>query len=339
MEYTALTPDFSGHFEVSPDGSIEVSMPSNIALIKYMGKTDLDKNLSTNGSYSLTLPYLVTKVKCRERDESQDRWESLKREEVLPLDLSPQGQGRFLRFWNFLKSEWAIRGHFLIESGNTFPSDCGIASSSSSFAALTVAAYLVATQQNSSKVRHLTLLDLASLSRQGSGSSCRSFFKGGAYWKDQVVKAVTLPAFEKAHHLVALVESGKKDVSSSEAHKLVTSSLLFQGRIERAETRLKQLLTEPLSWWELYQLCWAEFWDMHALFETSHPSFGYMTSKTLEVLSLARELWHQFQQGPVVTMDAGANVHLLFNQNQRLLVEEFKNQLKQLNITWKEGIL
>jgi diphosphomevalonate decarboxylase len=339
VDYPALTSEFSGHFEFYPDGSVEVAMPSNIALIKYMGKTDADKNLPTNGSYSLTLPHLLTKVKCQRNTGSLDQWKPLLRGDVLPLELTPDGQGRFLEFWNFLKAEWGIEGYYLIQSGNTFPSDCGIASSGSSFAALTIAAYLVAIKQNSSKVRDLTLSDLANFSRQGSGSSCRSFFKGGAYWKDKEVKSVTLPAFKKAYHLVALVESGKKEVSSSEAHKRVTSSLLFKGRVERAEIRLKQLLTEPLSWWKMYQICWAEFWDMQALFETSEPSFGYMTSKTFIVLNLARDFWRQYQEGPVVTMDAGANVHLLFNQNQTSLFEEFKNQLNPLNITWYEGVL
>ena len=50
---------------------------------------------------------------------------------------------------------------------------------------------------------------------------------------------------------------------------------------------------------------------MHALFETSLPSFGYMTAESVEVLHKVREYWRKHDSGPLVTMDAGANVHLL----------------------------
>ena len=71
-----------------------------------------------------------------------------------------------------------------------------------------------------------------------------------------------------------------------------------------------------------FELSWAEFWDMHALFETSKPSFGYMTPGSLEVLRYVRgATWdatvgqpgeESAGRGPLITMDAGPNVHLLY---------------------------
>lgn len=339
MQYGILDSNFAGHFERCSDGAIWVEMPSNIALVKYMGKLDSSKNLATNGSYSLTLPYLKTRIRCTKVDQALDSWSLLKEPSLLSMSLSDKGQNRFLNFWSTLKQKFGIKGFFLIESGNNFPSDCGIASSSSSFAALTVAAYVVASEQKSKKVQDMSLQDLANISRLGSGSSCRSFFKSGAYWKGDQVKQVVLPIFEEAQHLVVLVESGKKTMSSSEAHRQVVKSLLFQGRIERAESRLAALMQGDLSWQEIYHLCWSEFWDMHALFETCHPPFGYMTGGTLTVLNEIRHFWLENQDGPIVTMDAGANIHVVFHRAQSTAATQFKQRLKDLGFKWQEGQL
>jgi len=339
MIYPAIDTEFSGEFQFGENHSVLVTMPSNIALIKYMGKLNGETNLPTNGSYSLTIPYLVTKLKCIPIGEPQDKWQALKGDGLLPLELGPKGQDRFLKFWHLLKIELGFQGNFLIESGNNFPSDCGIASSSSSFAALSVAAYLVAFRQGSERAKTFTLLKLANLSRQGSGSSCRSLFKKGAYWKQELIKKVSLSAFDQAYHMIVLVESEKKEVSSSLAHKMVTSSLLFKGRVERADQRLETLFSNALTWSELYQICWEEFWDMHALFETSQPNFGYMTGNTINVLRLIRNFWQAHQMGPVVTMDAGANIHVLFQKDQSNLVHLFKQQLTSHQLSWLEGRL
>ena len=58
------------------------------------------------------------------------------------------------------------------------------------------------------------------------------------------------------------------------------------------------------------------FWDMHSLFETSTPPFGYLESSSMQVLDVAKNLWAETDDGPVVTMDAGANVHLLWRADQ-----------------------
>jgi len=116
-------------------------------------------------------------------------------------------------------------------------------------------------------------------------------------------------------HQVIVVNGEAKTVSSSEAHRRVVSSALFRGRVERAEERMTALISalETNRWSDAFEIAWAEFWDMHALFETSRPAFGYMTSGSMDVLTFVRdEFWEREGDGPLVTMDAGPNVHLLF---------------------------
>jgi diphosphomevalonate decarboxylase len=300
------------------DVKIEASAPSNIALIKYMGKTAASGNLPTNASLSFTLEHLRSFVTL-EPAETRDEWRPL---EGLPvLALSDTGREKFLAHFARLKGHWQIPGFYNVRSGNNFPSDCGLASSASSFAALTRATYELA--RCLERVGEVSPVELSRLSRGGSGSSCRSLFSPWALWRGEGAEPLTIDW--PLQHAVIVVHGGKKAVSSSQAHARVSSSLLFEGRPERAEIRLQTLIAalKGRRWQECFELCWAEFWDMHALFETSQPAFGYMTEESLKVLRQLREVWTQTGDGPVVTMDAGANIHLLLRPEQTAEAERW----------------
>ncbi len=294
--------------------------PANIALIKYMGKGDGVGNRPANQSLSYTLDHLISVVEIRPHEGGHDLWNPLREESMESMALSEKGRERFLKHFDFLKVQLQIKGNFEIRSGNNFPSDCGIASSASSFAALTKAAHQMALDCGLDRgaVEALTPEEISRLSRHGSGSSCRSFFSPWSLWKDEGGEAVQFP-WTHLHHQVVLLERSKKEVSSSEAHKRVVSSELFQGRASRAEKRLQKLVEamNKQDWKSSCELVWAEFWDMHALFETSAPPFGYMTDRSFKILEMVREIWKSEGDGPMVTMDAGANVHLLYRPDQK----------------------
>ncbi len=132
-------------------------------------------------------------------------------------------------------------------------------------------------------------------------------------------------------HQVVVIDSQVKEVSSSEAHRRVASSGLFEGRPARAEKRLADLMQAFRfgDWRKAYEVCWSEFWDMHALFETSEPNFGYMRPGTLEVLDYAKKSWRDSGDGPLVTMDAGPNVHFLFRSDQDELRTKYFSDLQK----------
>ncbi|MBX3022441.1 MAG: diphosphomevalonate decarboxylase [Bdellovibrionales bacterium] len=313
---------------------VEASAPSNIALIKYMGKSESSSNRPANTSLSYTLENLRTFVTI---EEGESGWQPLPG--YPELQLSEKGRLKFLNHFERLWSTWNLSGSYLIRSANNFPSDCGLASSASSFAALTLAAYELARRLRPEL--NVTLAELSRLSRLGSGSSCRSLFSPWAVWRNEGAEAVDLPL--RLEHAVVMVEDGHKAVSSSEAHLRVTSSLIYEGRPARAEHRLEALrgaLAEVArgskpAWHEAYELCWSEFWDMHALFETSRPAFGYMNAGTLRCLNHMRHIWQSTGDGPLVTMDAGPNVHLLFRQEQK---EEAAIWLKGFDVMTSWGL-
>lgn len=314
----------------------EAKAPSNIALIKYMGKTDATKNAATNSSISLTLPHLLTTVVIEVSKEVQAVWKPL----TPNFELSETGKKKFIAHWD--RCHQRLAPHFqqgvIISSGNDFPSDCGLASSASSFAALTEAAYGLF-QQLGVLEREWSREELARLSREGSGSSCRSFFAPWVYWSNETVKPLE-SVWTDLLHSVVVVDGSVKKVSSSEAHKRVISSSLFEGRIARAEKRseqLQQLLKRKDSWFAMYELAWSEFWDMHLLFETSSPAFYYMTPKSLAALRFIQEDWDKQGDGPIVTMDAGPNVHLLYRADQLDLQAEQARRFRELDFAVLTG--
>jgi len=307
--------------------SVFTSAPSNIALIKYMGKAEVAGNRPTNASLSYSLEHLRTFIRITEIEKSkEDAWQPLEKDQdgqkLFPIQLSEKGRDKFLKHFQRLKNLKGDQKNYLIESANNFPSDCGLASSASSFAALTLAANEILDLDKSAS-------ELSLLSRQGSGSSCRSLFGPWSLWRSEGAEPISLGS-EDLLHQVVVVESQVKAVSSSEAHIRVLTSDLFQGRVQRAEERLALALNliREKQWALAYELFWSEFWDMHALFHTSKPHFSYMTSDSLKVLQFIESIWIERKDGPWVTMDAGANVHLLYRPEQRDLYNEILGQLK-----------
>ncbi|GHT90381.1 diphosphomevalonate decarboxylase [Alphaproteobacteria bacterium] len=318
--------------------------PSNIALIKYMGKKE--NNVPLNASLSYTLDNFTTEVSLELTSEC-DKY-------VGDMQLSKQSIDRFINHLKYIKELNNCKEFFAISSTNVtfdpftasvvaprmfsiaeaastlkmtlaylsegskrvqrhagFPAGAGLASSASSFAALTMCAFKAICDIKGTPIPSMDYM--SSVSRVGSGSSCRSFFSPWCLWRDENAEKIDIK-INKLSHEVIIVDDRPKEVSSSMAHKLVQTSLLMPGREKRAETRLEQLIAalNNLRWDAAYQICWEEFWDMHALFETASPSFGYMQPETIRVLSEIRKFWKSNGDGPIVTLDAGPNIHLLW---------------------------
>lgn len=309
----------------------QASAPANLALIKYMGKQDYQQNIASNCSLSYTLSNLTTTVEIARHDGANDTWAALTT--TWPLNLSTHGITRFLTHLQRMKNQFGYTGSLLVRSANNFPSDCGLASSAASFAALTLCANKALSELTGQAP--LSTDTLAQLSRQSSGSSCRSLFTPWCIWDDDKIYAIAeLDAphpYHQLHHQVIIVTADKKTVTTSDAHRQVTSSLLFNGRAQRAKQRQQALLTALIQqdWLQCYQLAWQEFWDMHALFATATSPFGYLTADSMWVLQYLQTQWQQHQDGPIITMDAGANVHVLWRSNQQQYAEQCRNVMQQ----------
>lgn len=289
--------------------------PSNIALIKYMGKEA--ENIPINASLSYTLNQFTTTV-TMELSDTKDT--------VVDVELTVQEVERFLRHLNYIKQLTEFNGYFSIKSYNNFPKSVGIASSASSFAALTKCAFKsICTIKN---IPVPSMEYMSSISRRASGSSCRSFFEPWCIWDRECTQKIDIKPSKILHDLI-MVDDIAKTISSSEAHRLVRTSLLLEGRAQRANNRCEKLIyaLNHNNWYEAYQLCWEDFSDMHAMFETSYPHFGYMNYKTAYILTEIRKFWKNHNVGPIATVDAGPNVHLLWQTDSDIIRNYFNTQL------------
>lgn len=301
----------------------KASAPSNIALIKYMGKEAAGGNQAVNPSLSMTISAFRTSVEIEKlADSGDDRWA------LLPgsSPLREESAKRFLSFFTRIKNEQEVTGSFLVRSGNNFPSDAGLASSASSFAALTMAACQAFAELK--KTAPLTLEQQAMISRTGSGSSCRSFFGPWCAWEGPKIGSVP-SKLAPLVDLVAVIDTGYKKVSSSEAHKRVQSSPLFDGRPARARARQEALKAALAAgdYKKTAEISWAELWDMHSLFHTSDVPFFYLSPLSMTVLRWSEDRWEKKGHGPIATVDAGPNVHLLVPASEKA---EFRAELEAI---------
>lgn len=268
-----------------------ISAPSNIALIKYMGLANTQEKIPANTSFSYTLEHARTFITISQAENDEI--------------LVPIGHERFYNFIQKLKKKLVININLRIESYNNFPTACGIASSAASFAAITAGMAALA--------RKAIDNDVISFSRFGSGSACRSFYKGFVEWHQDIVEPMNLP-LKELHHAAILISKSPKSVSSSQAHELVKTSPLFKDRIINAELRLK-LLKQSITrnnWIESAEIIKEEYQEMHALFNSAKPNFNYRTKDCLEIEDWCNSFYKLHGFGPWVTLDAGPNIHLLF---------------------------
>ncbi|MDE0118768.1 MAG: diphosphomevalonate decarboxylase [Bdellovibrionales bacterium] len=300
----------------------EALAPSNLALIKYAGKKDKN-NLPLNSSLSYTLDHLTTKVRVTPIEDEKDKWRVLESKGSFSLTLSSSAIERFLRFFQFLKKAFKVPGAYLIQSANCFPASIGAASSASSFCALTQATYQMALSRSSnpSQVEELTSSCLSVFSRHGSGSSCRSFFRPWAIWdqEGEGARAIETP-FPYLIHQLLVVDLEHKGVSSSLAHEKIIRTTAFKGRIDRAQKRLSSLLSalNERNWARCFEITWDEFQDLHHLYEAA--GIFYRNEKSYKILDIIKAFWETEKDGPLVTMDAGSSIHLLYRPDQTTAV-------------------
>ena len=298
-----------------------------------MGKVDSSSNTPTNSSLSYALENFRTTVTVEKNTSPIDEWRPLIGNQFHRIELSSKGKEKFLSHFNLMKKALGLDGFYKISSANNFPSDAGLASSASSFAALTRAAYALKKSMDVSF--EISDEGLSTLSRQGSGSSCRSFFSPWAIWDEESAREIKLP-IQKLNHHVFIFESGVKKVSSSEAHSRVVQSPLFKtdsngrSRVERAEKRMSELLAsfQEHHWTKSYEICWEEFWDMHELFHTSTPAFTYLTEEVKQTLKKMQSRWKKEGCGPIITLDAGANIHALFRHEDKDLLQSWQAEFE-----------
>lgn len=302
---------------VSVQGPGAAYAPSNIALSKYWGKRDVALNLPCNSSLSLSLAEWGSRTAVSESPSGQDEICFNNRE----MDLADPQARKILRHADLFRRSQTIP--LRIETLNTIPTAAGLASSASGFAALTLAL-------DRAFGLDLPWASLSLIARLGSGSAARSFWHGFVRWDrggsadgtDSIANAldVSWPALRIA---IVPVDTAPKKYSSRDGmtHTRATSPL-FAAWPDQAERDCAEIeaAVRARDLPKLGALAEANALAMHATMIAARPSLRYLTSDSWQVLSrlsAARETGLE----AYATMDAGANVKLIFEAQQETAVQ------------------
>jgi len=320
--------------------------PSNIALVKYWGKTGRQLPLNPSVSMTLSAAYTVTKLSALPRTT----------EGAVELDFWFEGeQNRAFgeRMITFLKSitdifPWLEQVNLKLETHNTFPHSAGIASSASAFSALALClcsldAELVGVLLDEDEFRSKA----SYVARLGSGSACRSLFPGFCVWgKTKALPgssdllAVPLadvhPDFATLCDSIILVNKSEKAVSSSEGHSRMVGHPFAEARIKQSEKNTSDII-QALQTGDrktFIRIVENEALTLHALMMTSDKGFVLMYPETVRIITRIQQLREQYNLDISFTLDAGPNVHLLFFKDQyeqvrKLVVEDIIKNDKQ----------
>lgn len=327
--------DTAKDFRTDMEGKVQWRSPSNIALIKYWGK--VDPQLPTNPSLSFTLSncYTETSITYRPLMEGED-----------PIDFYFEGERnqafaqRIKRFLGSIDAHFPFIKHyqFVIHSSNSFPHSSGIASSASGMSAL---ALCLCSMQESLSGRPMGKQDFfqkaSIIARLGSGSASRSVYGGLVLWgqaediegsSDEFAIPYPFevdPVFDSMQDVVLLVEQGQKSVSSSVGHQLMNGHPFAEQRFEEARhnlAKIKHLLQsgDLNSWGRMVE---KEALMLHAMMMTSDPYFLLMKPNTLAIMHRIMEFRAESGLHPFFTLDAGANVHLLFPEGEKTAIMDW----------------
>lgn len=294
--------------------------PSNIAFTKYWGKKNEKLRLPENGSISMSLSNLLTTTTVEFSPK-------FKRDQIT-INGGGLEQGETQRVTKHLDRIRALAKIDLkakVVSNNNFPAGTGLSSSASGFAALTVAAAKAAGLNLSEK-------DLSILARQGSGSACRSIPSGFVEWLDgntsqtSYAKQIFPPTYWKIADVVAVVNLGKKEISTTQGQTMAASSPFMKVRLSKMAQKNREIKTliAKKDFQKFGRLVESEALELHTIMLTQIPPLIYWLPGTIELMRLTHK-WRNEGLSVYFTVNTGQDVHLICQQKDvKKLIKKLK---------------
>ncbi|WP_439132024.1 diphosphomevalonate/mevalonate 3,5-bisphosphate decarboxylase family protein [Polaribacter sp.] len=316
--------------------------PSNIALVKYWGKSD--PQIPKNASISFTLNNCHTKTKIDFTRKCQAELDSAFLKEVdfnlffegkEKEEFKPKIASFFIRIQEYCP--YIFEYQMTIHSENSFPHSSGIASSASGLSAIAMCLMSLEKALNPNLSKEFINKKASFLARLGSGSASRSIEGPLVVWGNhpEIKGSSDLfgvpfpykvhPIFENYQDTILLVDKGEKQVSSTVGHNLMHNHPYAANRFQQANDNLSKMATilQNGDIAAFINLVESEALTLHAMMLTSNPYFILMKPNTLQIINTIWEFRKEHNSNICFTLDAGANVHVLYPLEEKEKVNQF----------------
>lgn len=316
--------------------------PSNIALVKYWGKSNpqIPKNASI--SFSLKNCHTITTIEFSKKEKTAEVdfeffFEGEQKEEFRP---------KIIEFFTRVQEycSYIFEYKMIISSKNSFPHSSGIASSASGLSAIAMCLMSLERELNPNLSKEFIHKKASFLARLGSGSASRSIEGPLVVWgKHPTINGSSdlfgiqfpykvHPVFKNYQDAILLVDKGEKQVSSTLGHHLMHEHPYAENRFQQANenvSRMSEILQNG-DLKEFVNLVESEALTLHAMMLASTPYFVLMKPNTLEIINRIWAYRKEHDSNLCFTLDAGANVHVLYPESEKESVNQFiENQLSR----------
>jgi diphosphomevalonate decarboxylase len=312
---------------------IKVISHPNIALVKYWGKRNEEKNLPSVGSISITLDEFSTVTEVQVNNKSQDEFI------INNTFANEKEQKKISKFLEHFRTLSQQKVFLTVKTTNNFPTAAGLASSASGFAALTFA---------SNKIFELNLSEkqLTQYARLGSGSAARSIFggfvelhrgeleSGEDCFAEQILPAEEFPL----KVIVVITDETPKKISSHEGMKLSKeTSPFFNAFVETSEQDISSMrqAIKSKDFDLMGEIAQQSCIKMHSVMMTTKPPLFYWNSKTYSIIEFVLKL--QKEKYPIFfTIDAGPQVKIVTLPGEEKIIKE---KLTKINVIQKNFVI
>jgi diphosphomevalonate decarboxylase len=309
--------------------------PSNIALVKYWGKSNpqIPKNASI--SFTLNNCHTITTIEFSKIETTAEVVFDLFFEGKEKEEFKPKIAAFFKRVQEYCPYVFDYK--MIINSENSFPHSSGIASSASGLSAIAMCLMSLEQKLNPNLTQEFINKKASFLARLGSGSASRSIEGPLVVWGEHPeiagssdVFGVQFPykvhsVFENYQDAILLVDKGEKQVSSTVGHNLMHAHPFAENRFKQANENLSKMskILQEGDRKAFINLVESEALTLHAMMLTSNPYFILMKPNTLEIIHKIWEFRATQNSNICFTLDAGANVHVLYPHSEKDAVNSF----------------
>lgn len=313
-------------------GKVEAKCGSNIALIKYWGKYSSQIPANPSISYTLTRSFTQTQLNF-------EKAEKFSVQVFLDGHLNEKFSHKVEKYFLAIKLylPFIDQYKYTIYTTNSFPHSSGIASSASGFGAIANCLVTMSSILGEKNTEEYKKTKTSFLARLGSGSACRSIYKGLVVWGEHKnipgssdLYAIPFPfeispVFKNIQDTVLLIHEGEKEISSTVGHNLMNNHPYAKLRFSEARKNISELSTilQEGDLESFGRMVEHEALTLHAMMMTSYPAFILMNPATLAAIKKIWKFRKETKLHLYFTLDAGANIHLLYPENEKNEIFEF----------------